>query len=156
MRHNNEQLLDFSWRKGPLLMAVARAARAPQVSPCALCAHEAKGSEARPLERRPLHPRLRARRKEYAGQEHLGCSLDELGRSASKRAAKAADERVDMGALAWLTALARGRGGITPHMTHMASRERFEPGQRTARAKSDPLKAVCKLVAVGVRKLQPT
>ena len=82
--------------------------------------------------------------------------LVELSRSASKRAAKAAGERVDVGALAWLTALARGRGGITPRVTHKASCEAFEPGQQTAHAKREPLKAVCKPVAVGVRKLQPT
>ena len=82
--------------------------------------------------------------------------LVELGRSASKRAAKAADERVDMGALAWITALARRRGAITPRVTRMASCEAFELGQRTARAKREPLKAVSKAVAVRVRKLQPT
>ena len=114
------------------------------------------GSEGRVLERRPLHPRLRARWKVHAGREQLVSSLVELGRSASKRAADAAGERVDMGALAWVMALARRRGGITPRVTRKASCERFEPGQRTARAKREPLKAVCKLVAVGVRKLQPT
>ena len=80
----------------------------------------------------------------------------ELGRSDSKRAADAANESADMGALAWLTALARGRGGITPQVARMASCEAFEPGQQTARAKSDLLKAVSKAVAVGLRKLQPT
>ena len=82
--------------------------------------------------------------------------LVELGRSASKRAAQAADERVDMGAVAWRMALARGRGSITPRVTRKVSREAFDPGQRTARAKREPLKAVCNVVAVGVRKLQPT
>ena len=82
--------------------------------------------------------------------------LVELGRSASKRAAQAADERVDMGAVAWLTALARGRGSITPRVTRKASREAFDPGQQTARAKCEPLKAASKAVAVGARKLQPT
>ena len=137
-------------------MAVARASQTEHISIEDALTHRAKGSEARVLERRQLHPRLRARQQVYAGREQLGCGLVELGRSDSKRAAKAADERVDMGALAWLTALARGRGGITPRVTHKASREAFEPGQRTARAKCEPLKAVSKAVAVGARKLQPT
>ena len=89
---------------------------------------------------------------EHACREQLVSGLVELGRPDSKRAADAAGERVEVSALAWLTALARRRGGITPRVTRMASRERFEPGQRTARAKSDPSKAVCKLIAVRARK----
>ena len=83
-------------------------------------------------------------------------ALVELGRSANKSAAKATGERVEVSALTWVTALVRRRGGITPRATRKASREAFEPGQRTARAKREPLKAVSKAVAVRVRKLQPT
>ena len=98
---------------------------------------------------------------EHNGMQMLAMSSSDallvvLGRSASKRSADAAGERLDMGALTWLTALARGRGGITPRVTRKASREGFDLGQRTARAKSEPLKAVRKPVAVGLRKLQPT
>ena len=137
-------------------MTDARASQAEQISIKDAWTHRAIGSEAHVLERRQLHPRLRARWKVNAGREQLVSGLVELGRSDSKRAADAAGERVDMGALSWLTALARGRGSITPRVTRMASRERFEPGQRTARAKCEPLKAVSKAVAVGARKLQPT
>ena len=111
-------------------MTDARASQAEQISIKDAWTHRAIGSEAHVLERRQLHPRLRARQQVYAGREQLGCGLVELGRSDSKRAVKAADERVDMGALAWLTALARGRGGITPRVTRKASREAFEQGQR--------------------------
>ena len=74
MPHNNNNFSTFSMGRGPILMAVARAARAPQISLDEVYAHEAKGSEARPLERRPLHPRLRAQLKADAGREQLGCS----------------------------------------------------------------------------------
>ena len=94
--HTFESRQSGTMGRGPLLMAVARASQTEHISIEDACAHRAKGSEARVLERRQLHLRLRARQKVYAGREQLGCGLVELGRSDSKRAAKAADERVEV------------------------------------------------------------
>ena len=105
--NNNNFTQIYGW--WPFIsMANDRAARAAKVSLDEMCAHGANGSEAHIHERRPLHPRLRARRHGHAGREQLVCSLRGTKRSASKSAAKVTGKRVDLGAVVWLLALARG------------------------------------------------
>ena len=60
-----------------------------------------------------------------------------------KSEARAAGERVDVGALAWLMALARERGGIAPRVICQTSREACEPGQRRVPSNCDLLIPIC-------------
>ena len=95
--------------------------------------HEAKRSYARALQPRMLHPRPGALVQVLAHQKDAVAAVVASRHSEHKSEARAAGERVDVGALGWLTTLARARGGITPRVICQTRREVCELGQRVYR-----------------------
>ena len=75
--------------------------------------------------------------------ENAMTAIESSRHSEHKSEARATGERVDVGALVWLTALARARGGITPRVICQSSREACEQGQRRVPSICDLLIPIC-------------